>query len=50
MLPYTGQGAVVLDDAVDEAIKRVMSSGCEVFFYPTGALDVYQRIAAVLRR
>jgi hypothetical protein len=49
LLPYTGQGAGSLDDAVDEVIERVMSTGGEIFFYPAGDLDVHQRIAAVLR-
>jgi hypothetical protein len=50
LLPYTGQGAASLDDAVDEAIERVLDSGGDVFFYNLGALAVHQRIAAVLRR
>jgi hypothetical protein len=50
LLPYTGQGAGSLDDAVDEVIDRVLSAGGEVFFYSPGDLDVHQRIAAVLRR
>ena len=50
LLQYTGRGPRALDDAVDEAIERVMASGGEVFFYPAGDLDVHQRIAAVLRR
>jgi hypothetical protein len=50
LLPYTGRGAGALDDAVDEAIERVLSARGEVFFYPAGDLDVHQRIAAVLRR
>jgi hypothetical protein len=50
LLPYTGQGAASLDDAVDELIERVMATGGEVFFYPPGDLGVHQRIAAVLRR
>src|SRR5262245_55967188 len=50
LLPYTGQGAASLDDAVDEAIERVLGSGGEVFFYDSGALAVHQRVAAVLRR
>jgi hypothetical protein len=41
---------VALDDAVDEAIERVLGSGGEVFFFPTGDLDVHQRIAAIRRR
>lgn len=49
LLPYTGEGAQALDDAVDEAIERVMATGGEVFFYGSGDLDVHQRIAAVLR-
>jgi hypothetical protein len=50
LLPYTGKGAAALDDAVDEAIERVMDTGGEVFFYASGDLDVHQKIAAVLRR
>jgi hypothetical protein len=50
LLPYTGRGPGALDDAVDEVIERVMSTGGEVFFYPASNLDVHQRIAAVLRR
>src|SRR5262249_43098135 len=50
LLPYTGQGAGALDDAVDEVIERVMGTGGEVFFYGPGDLDVHQKIAAVLRR
>jgi hypothetical protein len=50
LLQYTGQGAASLDDAVDEAIERVLGSGGEVFFYDPGALAVHQKIAAVLRR
>jgi Bacterial archaeo-eukaryotic release factor family 3 len=50
LLPYTGRGPGSLDDAVDEVIERVMETGGEVFFYPSGDLDVHQRIAAVLRR
>lgn len=50
LLPYTGQGPRALDDAVDEAIERVMDTGGEVFFYTSGDLDVHQKIAAVLRR
>jgi hypothetical protein len=50
LLPYTGRGAASLDDAVDEAIERVLSSGGEVFYYDSGALAVHQRVAAVLRR
>jgi hypothetical protein len=50
LLPWTGQGAASLDDAVDEAIERVLGSGGEVFFYDSGALAVHQRVAAVLRR
>jgi hypothetical protein len=50
LLQYTGRGPRALDDAVDEAIERVMASGGEVFFYPAGDLAVHQRIAAVLRR
>jgi hypothetical protein len=30
MLPYTGQGAGALYDAVDEVIERAMSTGGEV--------------------
>jgi hypothetical protein len=50
LLPYTGQGPAALDDAVDEVIERVMDSGGEVYFYPTGTLEVHQKIAVVLRR
>jgi hypothetical protein len=50
LLPYTGQGASALDDAVDEVIERVMDTGGEVFFYEPGDLDVHQQIAGVLRR
>lgn len=50
LLPYTGRGAASLDDAVDEVIERVLDTGGDVFFYPTGTLEVHQRIAAVLRR
>jgi hypothetical protein len=50
LLPYTGKGAAALDDAVDEVIERVMSTGGEVFFYPAGDLGAHQRIAAVQRR
>ena len=50
MLPYTGQGAAALDDAVDEVIERVMDAGGEVFSYPAGTLEVHQKIAVVLRR
>lgn len=46
---FTGKGAAALDDAVDEVIERVMSTGGEVFFYPPGDLGVHQKIAAVLR-
>jgi hypothetical protein len=34
---------------VDEVIERVIADGGEVFFHDTGALDLHQRIAAVLR-
>jgi hypothetical protein len=50
LLPYTGKGAAALDDAVDEAIEKVMDSGGEVYFFAAGDLDTHQRIAAVLRR
>ncbi len=50
LLRYSGVGAAALDDAVDEAIERVMDAGGEVFFYDPGTLDVHQRIAAVLRK
>ncbi len=50
LLPYTGQGAAALDDAVDEVIDRVTASGGEVFFYPAGTLDIHQKIAVVQRR
>lgn len=49
LLPYSGQGAVALDDAVDEIIEKVLAKGGEVFFYEPGTLDVHQQIAAVLR-
>ncbi|MFN0056460.1 MAG: hypothetical protein ACKV0T_30300 [Planctomycetales bacterium] len=49
LLPYTGQGAAALDDAVDELIESVLAGGGEVFFYEPGTLDLHQRIAAVLR-
>jgi len=49
LLPYSGQGAAALDDAVDEVIEHVLAGGGEVFFYDPGALDLHQRIAAVLR-
>jgi hypothetical protein len=49
LLPYSGHGAVALDDAVDELIERVIAGGGDVFFYDPGVLDVHQRIAAVLR-
>ena len=47
LLPYTGQGAAALDDAVDEVIEKVLADGGEVFFYEPGALDLHQRIAAI---
>lgn len=50
LLPYTGQGPQALDDAVDEAIERVMDFGGDVYFYGSGDLEVHQGIAAVLRR
>lgn len=50
LLPYTGEGAQALDDAVDEAIERVMETGGDVFFFAPGDLDTHQKIAAVLRR
>lgn len=50
LLPYSGQGAAALDDAVDAIIERVIDSGGEVFFYDSGTLDVHQRIATILRR
>jgi hypothetical protein len=50
LLPYTGRGPQALDDAVDEAIERVMAAGGEVFFFAPGDLETHQRIAAVLRR
>jgi hypothetical protein len=49
LLPYTGEGPAALDDAVDEVIEIVLADGGEVFFYDPGALDLHQRIAAVLR-
>jgi hypothetical protein len=48
-LSYGGRGAAALDDAVDEVIERVLADGGEAFFFDPGALDVHQRIAAVLR-
>jgi hypothetical protein len=50
LLPFTGKGAANLDDAVDEAIERVMATGGDVFFYAPGDLETHQRIAACLRR
>jgi hypothetical protein len=50
LLPYTGEGPASLDDAVDEAVERVLDAGGEVFFYAAGDLDLHQKIAAVLRR
>ena len=49
LLPHTG-GTTSLDDAADEVIERVMNTGGEVYFYPSGDLGVHQKIAAVLRR
>jgi hypothetical protein len=49
LLPYTGRGPSALDDAVDDVIEKVLADGGQVFFYDPGALDVHQRIAAVLR-
>ncbi len=49
LLPYTGQGAAALDDAVDELIEKVIALGGQVFFYELGVLDLHQQIAAVLR-
>jgi hypothetical protein len=49
LLPYTGVGPQALDDAVDEAVERVMAAASEVYFYPPGDLGAHQRIAAVLR-
>ncbi len=49
LLPYSGRGASALDDAVDELIEKVLTDGGDVFFYERGALDLHQRIAAVLR-
>ncbi len=49
LLPYTGAGEAALDDAVDELIEQVLADGGEVFFYQSGALDLHQRIGAVLR-
>jgi hypothetical protein len=49
LLPYSGQGAAALDDAVDEVIEKVLASGGDVFFYEAGTLELHQRIAAVLR-
>jgi hypothetical protein len=50
LLPFTGNGAGSLDDAVDEVIERVLATGGETYFYSPGDLDVHQKIAAVLRR
>jgi hypothetical protein len=50
LLKYTGRGPQALDDAVDEAIERVMDKGGDVFFYSPGDLETHQGIAAVLRR
>lgn len=49
LLPYTAKGEAALDDAVDEVIERVIADGGEVFFYEPGALELHQKIAAVLR-
>jgi len=49
LLPYTGQGAAALDDAVDEVIEKTLADGGEVFFYDPGVLDLHQGIAAILR-
>jgi hypothetical protein len=49
LLPYTGQGARALDDAVDEAIEWVMDTGGEVLSCASHDLDVHQKIAAGLR-
>jgi Bacterial archaeo-eukaryotic release factor family 3 len=49
LLPHTGRGAAALDDAVDEVIEKVLADGGDVFFYDSGALDLHQRIGAVLR-
>jgi Bacterial archaeo-eukaryotic release factor family 3 len=49
LLPYTGQGATALDDAVDEVIEKVLADGGEVDFYEPGVLDLHQGIAAILR-
>jgi len=49
LLPYTGQGPQALDDAVDEAIERVLDADGAVYFYTAGDLGVHQKIAAVLR-
>ena len=38
------KGTAALDDAVDEVIERGMDSGGEVFFYPTGILEIHQKI------
>lgn len=47
--PYTGKGENALDDVVDEVIEMVLANGGEVFFYDSGALDLHQSIAAILR-
>jgi hypothetical protein len=49
LLPYTGQGARALDDAVDEAIEWVMDTGSEILSCASHDLDVHQKIAAGLR-
>lgn len=49
LLPYTGKGAAALDDAVDEVIEHSLAAGAQVFFYEPGALEIHQKIAAVLR-
>jgi hypothetical protein len=50
LLAYTGEGPQALDDAVDEAVERVLETGGEVYFYQPGDLDTHQKIAAVLRK
>jgi hypothetical protein len=47
-LPFRVKARFVVD-AVDELIEKTLADGGEVFFYDDGALDLHQRIAAVLR-
>jgi hypothetical protein len=50
LLPYSGQGARALDDAVDETIERVVDTSGEVLSCASGDLAVHQKIAVGLRR